>query len=435
MLANAKSEQTLIGIALENAECAEALAQLPEEAFTEEETRVLFRIIREMVLEHKTPNMVSVGQRVTGNAAYVKHIMECGEVCMKYVISASMYKQIETEVVDLYRRRELRKVCMDVSAKIADPSEDVDASAARIAAAVNDNPLKEQSRNISDVVEEFLEDMDSESGMISTGIAGLDRLTGGIQNGNLVILGARPKVGKTALGLSIALHVAKKAGPVLINSLEMTPKEIMARIIAAASGVSMTRIVRKNLKEQDHLDMSNRYQAIASLPIRFAHLTTPLRVRQEAFRMQRNNGLSMIMIDYLQLMSPNGKTNGRYEAVSEISRELKLLAIDLDVPILALTQFNRGSEQGGVRRKPSMSEARDSGSIEQDANMFLIQYPPTKPNEASEMYEYWAACEQDGTEFQMLEVAANRQGQTGTVMLKFDKAHMRFITMTKEEQS
>ena len=140
----------------------------------------------------------------------------------------------------------------------------------------------------------------------------------------------------------------------------------------------------------------------------------------------------MVLIDYIQLLRSDEPRKSRYEEVSYISRELKLMAIDLDIPILALTQFNRDSEQGGVRRKPSMSEARDSGSIEQDANLFLIQYPPMEPKAGSEMYEFWASCQRDGTEFQQLEIAANRQGPTGVVPLRFDKSHMRFVTLTKE---
>ena len=140
----------------------------------------------------------------------------------------------------------------------------------------------------------------------------------------------------------------------------------------------------------------------------------------------------MIMVDYLQLMRSDESRKSRYEEVSSISRELKLMAMDLNVPILALTQFNRDSEQGGVRRKPTMSEARDSGSIEQDANIFLIQYPPMEPKPGTDAFEYWASCQMDGTEFQLLEIAANRQGPTGIVPLKFDKSHMRFMTMRRE---
>ena len=139
----------------------------------------------------------------------------------------------------------------------------------------------------------------------------------------------------------------------------------------------------------------------------------------------------MIMVDYIQLMNSDDRRKSRYEEISSISRELKLMAMELDVPILALTQFNRESEHGDTKRKPSMSEARDSGSIEQDANIFIIQYEPDEPKPDTPIREYWDACHSDGSGFQILEIAANRQGPTGNVLIKFDKSHMRFTTLER----
>lgn len=429
MLCNIEAEQTLIGLAISDQECAELLAQLPENTFTDPETVTLFRIIREIIKEHGTPNMVSIANRIPHNA---KSVMECSRKCVNLAISPTMYKQIETELLDFRKRRMMMAVCEKVVNKASDPLIDVDTMAGELTAMINDTGNKAQSVNIQDVVVEFIEGLGNQEEMISTGIAGLDRIAGGLQNGMLAILGARPKVGKTALGLSIAMHVAEKTGPVLIVSLEMKPKEIMQRMMAAESGVDMKKIVTHRLDDQDLVEMSKHYEYVSTLPIRFAMTPTPLQIRREASAMQRNGGLAMIMVDYLQLMRSDESRKSRYEEVSSISRELKLMAMDLNVPILALTQFNRDSEQGGVRRKPTMSEARDSGSIEQDANIFLIQYPPMEPKPGTDAFEYWASCQMDGTEFQLLEIAANRQGPTGIVPLKFDKSHMRFMTMRRE---
>ena len=168
------------------------------------------------------------------------------------------------------------------------------------------------------------------------------------------------------------------------------------------------------------------------MKIRITNKQTPLQIRRFASEMQRQEGLSLVVVDYIKLMRTDSHKKSRYEEVSEISRELKLMAMDLNVPVLALTQFNRDSEQGGQKRKPSMSEARDSGSIEQDANIFMIQYAPAEPTPTNELYDYWAACQEDGVEFQLLEVAANRQGPTGSVPIRFDKAHMRFTTLARQ---
>ena len=432
MLQHYEAEQTIIGLALEDQACAESLAQLPEDTFTTPETKALYKGIKACLKDHEIPNLVSVAAKIPGN---VSNIMECASVCMQLAIGPAMYRQIETELMDLRRRRALRKVCADVVNKIEDPSEDVDTFANEVTKVANDTGPQRDTMNMQRMVMDFIEDLDKKSEMITTGIAGLDRITGGFQNGMLAILGARPKVGKTALGLSIALHVAQKTGPVLIISLEMKPKEMTQRIISAASGVNLHRIVTKNFRQEDYEDMAAVYGRLSVIPIEVEQLTTPLQIRRKAAAMQRNGGLAMIMIDYIQLMRPDESKKSRYEEVSSISRELKLMAMDLDVPILALTQFNRESEHGGVRRKPSMAEARDSGSIEQDANIFLIQYPPNEPKFGSEAYEFWEACQQSGCEFQQLEIAANRQGPTGAIPLKFDKGHMRFITLTRSDGS
>ncbi len=431
MLQNLETEQTLIGLAMQDAECAENLARLPSDTFAYNETRVLHKTIREMLKNHETPNIVSLGTKVS---EYRVSVMDCARVAQQIAISPALYKQLEREALDLRKRRILQKACTEVANKAADPMMDIDSLASVLTTAVNDNGNQDELAGMQSAVMEFINDLGKENTMIGTGIAGLDRLVGGLQNGMLAILGARPKVGKTALALSMAVDVARKKGPVLIVSLEMTSKEIMARIMAAESGVDMHRIVTHKTSEDDAVKLAAHYGEVSELPIWFTRANTPLTIRREAGRIKRKKGLALIMVDYIQLMRSDEAKKSRYEEVSAISRELKLMAMELDVPILALTQFNRESESGGVRRKPSMSEARDSGSIEQDANLFLIQYPPGEPNPGSDFYEYWAACKTEGTEFQVLEVAANRQGPTGNIMLRFDKQHMQFTTMMRRAE-
>ena len=430
MLQHIEAEQTVIGLALRDETCAAEFAALPKDAFTTAETVELYEAIQECLKNHEIPNLVSVTPRLKENRISA---LECGKVCLDRAISPAMWRQIETELLDLRRRRNMKAVCLDVVNHIADHDTDVDEFAGKITRVANDTGTAEETVSMQSMVMEFVDDLDKKSEIITTGIAGLDRITGGLQNGMLAILGARPKVGKTALGLSIALHVARTKGPVLIVSLEMKPKELMQRIISAESGVSLHRIVTKDYQDDDYERMAARYGELARIPIHVEQVATPLLIRRRAAHMQRNGGLSMIMVDYIQLMRADESRKSRYEEVSAISRELKIMAMELDVPILALTQFNRDSEQGGISRKPTMAQARDSGSIEQDANLFMVQYPPGEPKVGNPLYDFWAACKNDGSEFQILEIAANRQGPTGIVPMKFDKAHMRFTTMRRDE--
>ena len=429
MLQNLEAEQTLLGLSMIDRDCAEQLATLPEDTFYFPETKALFRIVRDIVKNHESPNIVSVGNRIPGSAV---EMMECSKKCISLSISPTMYRRIEQDALDLRKRRLLLRACEHVANQAADPTIDVDEMSATLTEAANDNASRIDSVSMEEAIVEWVEDLNNKDSMISTGIAGLDRVTGGLQNGMLAILGARPKVGKTALALSIAENVARKTGPVLIVSLEMSRKEILTRLMSAESGVDMQKFVTKNLSQSELEAMSEAMPEVGGLKIRITNKQTPLQIRRFASEMQRQEGLSLVVVDYIQLMRTDSHKKSRYEEVSEISRELKLMAMDLNVPVLALTQFNRDSEQGGQKRKPSMSEARDSGSIEQDANIFMIQYAPAEPNPTNELYDYWAACQEEGVEFQLLEIAANRQGPTGSVPIRFDKAHMKFTTLVRQ---
>lgn len=430
MLQNLEIEQTLLGLSMTDIECAEQLSTLPDDTFSFPETKALFRIIREIIKNHGTPSIVTVGNKIPGSAV---EMMECSKKCLSLSISPQMYKTLEQDALDLRKRRILLGACEKVANQAADPMIDVDEMSASLVEAANENAGQMDAMSMGEALVEWIEDLNKKDHMIGTGIAGIDRFTGGLQNGMLAILGARPKVGKTALALSIAKNVARKSGPVLIVSLEMSQKEILTRIMASESGVDMQKYVTKNLTQTELEAMSDAIPEVGELKIRITNKQTPLQIRRFASSMQRTEGLSLIVVDYIQLMKTDSHRKSRYEEVSEISRELKLMAMDLNVPILALTQFNRESEHGDTKRKPSISEARDSGSIEQDANIFIIQYAPPEPAPGSSMFDYWGACQEPGCEFQILDVAANRQGPTGAVPVKFDKSHMTFVTLERRQ--
>lgn len=432
MIQNLEAEETLLGLALTDMPCAERVSALPDDTFSYEQTIEIFKVVRQLVKERQVPDLVTVHARLSKTKTAL--LVDTVGQCINLAISTAMYPQIERVALDARKRRRMQNACVKIANMAADPAEDVDNLANELNAVINDSGEKPQSISMMEASVDYLDNLGKPESTISTGIAGLDRITGGFQNSMLVVLGARPKVGKTALAMTMAIHIAQKTGPVLVNSLEMSTGEILHRIMANETRINMKKLVTKDLDQSDWENIADKFGHVSQYPIRFAKLQTPLLLRREASSMQRNGGLSMIVVDYIQLMKPDEKTNSRYEAVSSITRELKLMAMDLDVPILALTQFNRESEQGGVRRKPSMAEARDSGSIEQDANMFLIQYPPTEPKTSSELYDFWEACQRDGKEFQVLEIAANRQGPTGFVPMKFDKSHMKFMTMVREGQ-
>jgi len=428
MIENIVAEQSLLGIAMSDVVCAEKLSTLPEDTFSFPVNQVIHKAIKRIVADHKIPDLVTVCNEAPADCPeFTQEVMKC---CAG-VVGPSMWRQHEQICLDLRKRRLLKAACVGVASKVDDNMIDVDALSADLTKVINDNGNKPQSVSMEDAIVGFIQDLEK-TDKVNTGIAGLDSVTGGLKNGTLNIIGARPGVGKTALALTITRYVADRCGPVLFVSLEMSTGEIMTRLFAAEAKLNMQKIVNNTLDADEKFKLLSYTEKVKNLQIRFSMATTPLQIRREAAAMQRDGGLKMIVVDYIQLMRADDSRKSRYEEVSQISRELKLMAMELDVPIVALTQFNRESENGGNHRKPSMSEARDSGSIEQDANTFMVLWAPKEPEDA-EKREVWLACQQRGSEMQFLSIDKNRQGPVGMVILEFAKPYMRYMTIWRDK--
>ncbi|RTL48876.1 MAG: replicative DNA helicase [Rhodocyclaceae bacterium] len=254
-----------------------------------------------------------------------------------------------------------------------------------------------------------------ETGGLVTGFRDFDGITGGLEPGQLVIIAARPSVGKTIIGCNVADHVARAGGAVLLLTLEMTRREIGMRILAARSGVSV-HAMRAGTKEDGDWDrMSDQYSAASQqrLWIDDTPAATVSHVRAKARRLKRKLGqLDLIVIDYLQLMRGTGDT--RTQEIGSISRGLKALAKELMVPVIALAQLNRNVE-GRTDKRPMMSDLRDSGELEQDADIVAMLHRESIYSDAPE----WADIAE-------LLVRKNRNGPTGDLFMTYRPAQMRF---------
>lgn len=435
---NRAAELAIIGTALQEKACAVQLSALPEDAFSHPDTAAAHRAIRRMVARGDTPDLLTAADEMRADMPDADVMLV---EAMQQGLIPSMYGQYEALVMEARKRRILLAAGTALMQGATNPGESVDALSAAAIDALQSSSGTMGSSDMRTALEAFMASLESAGkGRCSTGIAELDRLTGGFRGGKLVVLGARPGVGKTALALWMAVHTARHTGPVLIVSLEMDETELLSRIAAAESGVDVQAMETGKLSADQWTQLTGSYQALDRMPIRIStRATTPLQIRREATAMQGRQGLAMIVVDYIQLMHADGKHPSRYEEVSAISRELKRLAMDLGVPVLALTQFNRNSETstGGKaeKRKPQMSEAKESGSIEQDANMFLIQWSPPPPtDQGSDAWEAYHSCEMNGWEWQIISVDKNRQGRTGAFSLAFDKPHMRFHCLARRSK-
>jgi len=259
----------------------------------------------------------------------------------------------------------------------------------------------------------------------STGFGGLDRLTGGFQGGQLIILAARPAMGKSALAVQVARHIAETSGGyVPLLSYEMSSTEILLRMLSTSLGYDLLRLRNGDIPSGMERDMAVAAQKMAELTM-FIDDNPPETiggVRSAMRRLARRGPISAIVIDYLQLMSGESRhaNENRTQEVSEISRGLKRLATELNVPVVALSQLNRQLEQRPNKR-PGLSDLRESGSLEQDANAVLFLYRD---------HVYNAAADAGAAE---LIIAKQRNGPLGTVRLRFDATCARFTEDSSQQ--
>lgn len=434
VMQNIDAERAILGLAMQDSACAQAVAAMEEGLWTDSAHRAVQRAIRRMVQRGDKIDLVSLCAECACDVQEPEAMLID---CASRGFSPAMLPQYESILQGCKRRRNLAAVSQEIAALCADPSADPDALAQHAASQLTQGAADCRSMDMTGALMQFVDAIDNaKSGRVYTGLAALDRLTGGLRGGKMVVLGARPGVGKTALALQMAVHAARHTGPVLLVSLEMDAAEIVSRMVAAESGVDLQALEAGELTEEQARRATECYPAISALPIRMAQNTsTPMQVRREAMAMKHTCGLSMVVIDYLQLMRSDEKMKSRYEEVTAISREIKLLAMDLHVPILALSQFNRQSEGGYGKKKsmPTMAEAKDSGAIEQDANLFLVQYAPEEPEEEGPDWQAYHMCKANGWEWQVLKVEKNRQGRTGAIPMAFDKARMNFKTIDTKD--
>lgn len=255
---------------------------------------------------------------------------------------------------------------------------------------------------------------------LSTGLVDLDRLTGGLEPGNLVIIGARPSMGKTAFALGVAEYVARTAGPVLICSLEMSGQEIGMRQLAAASGVAVPDLRAGRLSDEAWRRLADGLGAVHDLPVHIddSAAVRPAHVLARARRLQRRHGLRLVVVDYLTLMTGTG--DSRDERVGGLAVELKAIARRLNVPVIALAQLNRAVEERPNKR-PVLSDLRESGAIEQAADLVLMLYRDEVYNSDIE----WRGIAE-------ILIAKQRNGPLGTVYATWLPEAMRFENFAGE---
>jgi replicative DNA helicase len=291
---------------------------------------------------------------------------------------------------------------------------------------VTDKRTSEDYAPLSDIMEATLDEIEAisnrDGGMIGvpTGFADLDELTNGLHAGQMIIVAGRPGMGKSTLGLDFCRSASIHNGLAsVIFSLEMSRSEITMRLLSAEAKIPLNHIRNGPMNDDDWSKLARKMGEVSSAPmfIDDSPNMTMMEIRAKARRLKQRHDLKLIVIDYLQLMSSGKRVESRQQEVSEFSRALKLLAKELEVPVIAISQLNRGPEQR-TDKKPAMSDLRESGSIEQDADMVILLH-----REAA--YEKDSPREGEAD----LIVAKHRNGPTDTIVVAFQGHFSRFTNM------
>ncbi|WP_071629050.1 MULTISPECIES: replicative DNA helicase [Francisella] len=352
--------------------------------------------------------------------------------------SISNIKTYANIVKDKAKLRSLQNSINDIVQKIysadsKNPDEVIDYAESRILDVAKEREiLTKGPESIKTVIPKLVDRMsaivDSSSGLtgISTGFIDLDKMTSGLQRANMGIIAARPSMGKTVLGINIAQNVAKVADkPVLVFSLEMPSEDIVTRMLASQARVEMNLLKECNRLNDAHwVKITSAMKTLSEMPLYIDDTSslTPAELRSRARRLyNEHGGLAMILIDYLQLMKIPGYETNRTLEVSEISRSLKALAKELDIPVIALSQLNRAVDDRKDKR-PMMSDLRESGAIEQDADLIMFIYRDEVYNKDKE----------DNKNLGEIIIGKQRNGPIGTVHVRFDGQFVSFANLTNE---
>ena len=423
---NPQAEAAVLGIIIKQAqECGEAFA-LEARDFTDGTHRTLYKELFKMHSENRLIDMVTVADRCPElDVMYLADLVRDGLVVSAQI--PAYVKLLKTLTV----RRDFRALGAHII-KRAEEGGEFDA------ADLTDR-IRQYLKQLSDTEGEHVEidedlirlhdlmfDPACRVQGIRLGLKGLDTLTDGLKGGRLYVVGARPSVGKTVFGVHAALQCALAGKGVLYVNREMEKTDLLKRMVSNLTGIGMGKMEQNALREEDYDAFSDTLGALYKLPIYISnHARTPAQIRSAALQLHEKNGLGLIVIDYLQRVVPGKACRTRDEEVGELSRAFKDLALDLNVPVILLSQLNRSA--GNMR--PNMAMLRESGNIEQDADVIILLHAPEEAEVPAAQKEQWRTVTDSGAKYMEMIVDKNRHGQSRITTAGFIGEKMRYYNL------
>jgi replicative DNA helicase len=413
------------------------------EVFYDLRHQTIFGILADMYDKREAIDVITLQQRLkdkqlleqVGGIAYLAALPDA-------VPSAANLSYYADIVLEKYLLRRMIHTCTDVVGRVYDYEGDVDSlmdEVERDILRISEARVESHTDTIKDLVHRAIgtiEDFHQRQGMLTgvgTGFADLDKMTSGLHPGEMVVIAARPSMGKTSLAMNIAEHVAiDQKLPVGVFSLEMTADSLVLRMLCSRSRVNLRNVRDGFLAERDFPKLTGAAGEMAKAPLFIDDSSglSILQLRAKARRMAQQYGVKLFVIDYLQLLhSTARRAENRQQEIADISNGIKSLAKELNVPVIVLSQLNRELERE-KNRKPRLSDLRESGAIEQDADLVGLLYKPSSGDEEESGAGGASGEEQDAQPVNLL-IAKQRNGPTGDVNLTFLKSYTRFESAAK----
>lgn len=433
---NIEAEQSVLGAMLIRQEAiTETQEILRADDFYREAHRIVYNAIEELFSNHEAVDLVTLTEqlRKTNNLDKVGGISFVTALANSVPTAANVvyHAKIVKEKAEL---RRLIDAATEIAAKAYADEDDVDdimddAEKKILAIAANQMrgsfvPISEIIISAIDRVEQLYENQGGLTG-ISTGFSDLDQLTSGLQPSDLVLVAARPSMGKTAFTLNIATYAALHDSSVAFFSLEMSKEQLVQRMICSEGAIDSQRLRTGGLLDEEWTQLIATADRLSTAKIYIDDTPgiTVMELRSKARRLKAEHGLDLVIIDYLQLMQGRSARSGdnRQQEISEISRSLKALARELGVPVVALSQLSRSVESRQVK-KPMLSDLRESGSLEQDADIVMFLYREDYYNQETENKNITEVI-----------IAKHRNGPIDTVRLFFHKEYTKFRSVSPME--
>ncbi len=438
-------EMSVLGAMLiENDAVPKAIEVLKPESFYEKKNRVIFEAMSSLYEADEPIDTVSIYEELkksgkvdeAGGAAYLGKLTQ-------EISSAANVDYHARIVLEKWILRQLITASMDIARNAYEGTEDVfdllDAAETKIFQ-ISEEGIKESFKSMDKAVKEALELIEAihskniSSFSVPSGYFELDEILGGFQKSDLIIIAARPSMGKTAFAMSAARNSAIDHNtPIGIFSLEMSTIQLATRLISAEARINAHNVRTGKFRAEDGAKISRTVHKLSKAPIYIDD--TPgisiLELRAKARRLKNEKNCGLIIVDYLQLINPSNSMESREREISSISRSLKALAKELNLPVIALSQLNRAVESR-TDKKPMLSDLRESGSIEQDADVVLFLYRP-------EMYQIqtFGSGDMQGESTEGIAeviVGKQRNGPTGEIKLRFIKDYARFENLERFRQ-